>query len=116
MIFDTDDFINRPLNGQCKHRIPLGTVCLFCENEYAQKKEKDFTSKVTGHEPDPKPGEKIVINLVVKDLTERAIVGKEKYGTFLMTKNGRDALMDAYQEALDLVMYLRQAIEERNDK
>jgi hypothetical protein len=33
-----------------------------------------------------------------------------------MTNNGRDSLMDAYQEALDLVMYLRQAIEERNNK
>lgn len=28
--------------------------------------------------------------------------------------NGRDALVDAYQEALDLTMYLRQAIEERS--
>jgi len=36
-----------------------------------------------------------------------------KYHTYLLTHNGRDALIDAYQEALDLAMYLRQAIEER---
>jgi len=30
-----------------------------------------------------------------------------------MTKNGRDALQDAYEEALDLACYLKQAIEER---
>lgn len=72
-----------------------------------------MNNKAAIHEPDPVPGEKIVLDLVIKDLNDRAQVGKEKYGTFLMTKNGRDALIDAYQEALDLVMYLRQAIEER---
>lgn len=29
--------------------------------------------------------------------------------------NGRDALLDAYQEALDLVVYLRQVIYERDN-
>jgi hypothetical protein len=46
-------------------------------------------------------------------LYERAWAGRQKYGTYLETGNGRDALWDAYQEALDLVMYLRQAILER---
>lgn len=35
-------------------------------------------------------------------------MGEQKYGTRLQTFNGRNALIDAYQEALDLVMYLRQ--------
>ena len=64
-------------------------------------------------QPPPKAGEEIVLNLVVKDLQDRAEVGLKKYGTYLKTQNGRDALMDAYQEALDLAMYLRQAIEAR---
>jgi hypothetical protein len=66
--------------------------------------------------PQPKPvgnGE-IVLEGVLNDLIERANFGKEKYGTYLRTNNGRDALMDAYQEALDLVMYLKQIILERN--
>jgi hypothetical protein len=74
------------------------------------------SNKAAIHEPDPVPGDKIVLELVMKDLNDRAQVGKEKYGTYLMTNNGRDALMDAYQEALDFVMYLRQAIEERKNK
>jgi hypothetical protein len=65
------------------------------------------------HEPPPKQGEKVVLDLVIEDFKTRAEFGKKKYGTLLMTGNGRDALVDAYQEAIDLVMYLRQLIEER---
>ena len=45
-------------------------------------------------------------------------MGIEKYGTVLQPNNGRNALVDAYQEALDLAVYLRQRIEEDklNDK
>ncbi len=51
--------------------------------------------------------------LVIEDMRARDQVGRERYGTPLQAGNGRDALMDAYQEALDLAVYLRQAIEER---
>lgn len=57
-----------------------------------------------------------VIDYVVSDIVARSVVGTRKYGTPLRANNGRDALMDAYQEALDLVMYLRQAILERDGK
>ena len=40
-------------------------------------------------------------------------MGTEKHGTPLQAFNGRDALIDAYQEVLDAAVYLRQAIEER---
>lgn len=53
-------------------------------------------------------------DLVISDMQSRDKVGRERYGTPLQAFNGRDALVDAYQEALDLVVYLRQAIEERN--
>lgn len=49
----------------------------------------------------------------IHDFEARSEEGSKKYGTRLKTFNGRDALMDAYQEAIDLVMYLRQAIAER---
>lgn len=67
------------------------------------------------HEPPPQPGAVNVIDLVMADLAARAEVGRAKYGTLLQTHNGRDALMDCYQEALDLCMYLRQAIAERGE-
>ena len=41
--------------------------------------------------------------------TERRRQGIERYRTPLQPHNGRDALYDAMQEALDLVVYLRQA-------
>lgn len=52
-------------------------------------------------------------DLVIADMCERDHVGRQRYGTPLQANNGPDALIDAYQEALDLVVYLRQAIEER---
>lgn len=51
--------------------------------------------------------------LVIEDMQERDRAGRQKYGTPLQAGNGRDALVDAYQEALDLVVYLRQEIEQR---
>lgn len=61
-------------------------------------------------QPAPNRGQVAVIDVVLADLRERADFGKAKYGTYLQTHNGRQALWDAYQEALDLVMYLRQVI------
>jgi len=63
---------------------------------------------------DPKPGSgPPIVNLLCDDLQSRAEAGRQKYGRDLQAHNGRDAIVDAYQEALDLAMYLRQAIEER---
>lgn len=52
-------------------------------------------------------------HLVIADMQDRDSVGRQKYGTPLQPCNGRDSLVDAYQEALDLVVYLRNEIEER---
>lgn len=65
-------------------------------------------------QPPPTPGHGRVLDYVLADMAERAESGKQKYGTYLEVYNGRDPLWDAYQEALDLVMYLRQALLERD--
>lgn len=54
-----------------------------------------------------------VWELVIEDMLARDEVGRAKYGTPLQTHNGRDALVDLYQELLDACVYLRQEIEER---
>lgn len=54
-------------------------------------------------------------DLVLADIAERKRIGIERYGKALQPHNGRDALVDAYQEVLDLAMYVRQEIEERED-
>ena len=56
---------------------------------------------------------KPVWELVMADMAARDVVGRERYGTPLQAHNGRDPLVDAYQECLDQAVYLRQAIEER---
>ena len=43
------------------------------------------------------------------DMRERHELGVKKYGTPLRVWNGRDPVVDAYQEALDLVVYTQQA-------
>jgi len=53
-------------------------------------------------------------SLVIEDIGRRREVGIERYGTALQPHNGRDALLDAYEEALDLTMYLKQALVERH--
>ena len=53
--------------------------------------------------------------LVAADGLARDAYGKSIYGIALKAHNGRDVLTDAYQEVLDLVAYLRQAIEEGKD-
>jgi hypothetical protein len=66
-------------------------------------------------QPDPiKNDRRCIQDLVIADIEARKAVGLERYGTLLQPFNGRDALMDAYAEALDLCQYLRQAIEERD--
>lgn len=54
----------------------------------------------------------IVMVHVLADMHERDRIGRERYGTPLQAHNGRDALVDACQEALDLCAYLRQSVEE----
>ena len=68
-------------------------------------------------QPPPKQNDKPhVWNLVLHDMVKRDETGFERYGTHLQPFNGRDSLQDAYEEALDLCVYLRQAIYERDTK
>lgn len=50
--------------------------------------------------------------LVISDLRAKTEAGFAKYKTRLQPFNGRSGLVDAYQETLDLAVYLRQVIEE----
>lgn len=54
--------------------------------------------------------------LVMVDMASRDNLGRQRYGTPLQPHNGRDTLRDAYEEALDLAVYLRTALYERDGK
>jgi hypothetical protein len=72
---------------------------------------------VVTEQPKPQPNSlPPVWGLVMLDMGKRNHVGEKKYNTTLQPFNGRDVLQDAYEEALDLCVYLRQAIYERDGK
>lgn len=54
-----------------------------------------------------------VLPHVMADMAARIAKGADEYGEPLTTFNGQDALVDAYEEALDLAVYLKQALLER---
>jgi len=93
--------------ARCDNQDPLR--CVYCEH---------FDNPAAEHEPEPAECDQsqVVAYFVLADIQARVAAGEAKYGTKLKTHNGRDALMDAYQEALDLVMYLRQALLERDSR
>lgn len=73
--------------------------------------------QTSASQPPPVPNALPAIqDLVAADIAERKRVGIERYGTPLQAFNGRDALRDAYEEALDLCQYLRQALYERDGR
>jgi len=64
-------------------------------------------------EPNPIKNDNVAVwDLVIQDMKDRDNTGLEKYGTRLQPFNGRNSLIDAYQEVLDLAVYLRQTIYE----
>lgn len=50
---------------------------------------------------------------VKQDIENRIIKGVREYGERLKPFNGRDALLDAYEECLDQALYLKQELTER---
>ena len=57
-----------------------------------------------------------IVFKVLADIGSRHQMGVKKYGMGLQPFNGRDALKDAYEEALDLCFYLRQELYQRDGK
>lgn len=49
---------------------------------------------------------------VIKDMDVRRLMGIERYGRPVVPNNGRRALQDAYEEVLDLAVYLKQKLAE----
>ena len=83
--------------------------------EWLQRKEVETVAGRHVDQPAPVANDlPAVWPLVIMDMAARDQVGRERYGVPLQPHNGRDALMDAYQEALDLCAYLKQALMERD--
>lgn len=88
--------------GKLLKHAPGDTGCSFSETGYRSR---------AGDQPVPTPNElPIVHELVIEDVRARLALGTKRYGTGLQPFNGRNALVDAYEEVLDLAAYLRQKI------
>lgn len=107
-------------------QVQPSAVCTSCGNEcrrtadgrgmYPCDKCQGVPTLVT-EQPPPKPADgPDCWKLVLTDMEARRLLGIEKYGQPVLPDNGRDPLVDAYQEALDLCVYLRQAIAKRDGK
>jgi hypothetical protein len=73
------------------------------------------TKQRPGDQPLPTPGRESVQDRLIAEIQARRDLGTARYGTPLMTHNGRDALQDAWEEAIDLAAYLTQMRMERAD-
>lgn len=73
------------------------------------------TAQIVDQPPPVQNDRPAIQDLVIADVEERKRIGMQRYGTLLKPHNGRDALVDLYQEILDAAQYVRQEIEERND-
>lgn len=83
---------------------------------YEEKKDAQLPAGFNGQPAPKQNNHKPTWHLVIQDMLERDGVGRRRYNTPLQPYNGRDSLQDAYEEALDLCVYLKNAIEERNGK
>jgi hypothetical protein len=52
----------------------------------------------------------VLFPLIMEDVTNRVQLGTQKYGEPLTTFNNRNMLVDAYEEALDKLFYLKGAV------
>lgn len=107
---DTDTTCNQALNAQGK---PYPRTCKKCGIGPCI----GLPIRTATEQPDPVPNDKPAVwPLVMVDMASRDNLGRKRYGTALQPFNGRDNLRDAYEEALDLAVYLRAAIYERDGK
>lgn len=67
-------------------------------------------------QPLPKGKGAEIAPLVISDIEDRMKEGEQTYGERLRAFNGRSMIHDAYEEALDLAIYLRGEIEERANR
>lgn len=98
--------------GKGKYGLGRHQPCIPKRNTNMKENTHLVTEQVAPTPNDRPP----VWPMVIKDMENRDCEGRRKYGTPLQPHNGRDALVDAYQEALDLCVYMRQLIFERDGK
>jgi hypothetical protein len=70
---------------------------------------------MTTEQPLPVAGHADVFPALIADIQAREQRGIATYGRTLQTQNGRDALLDLYDELLDAAVYAKQLLMERDE-
>ena len=83
-------------------------LCPYCTDHISKR------NPAATPQPMPEGQGQEVLEEVIKDLRDRSKEGIRKYGTPLRIDNGRDGLMDLYQELLDSCQYCKQIMMERD--
>lgn len=97
-------------NVSCERSCYVTGLCV--ENQRREDAERAQLPAALRQRPPVRNDRPAIQDLVIADIEARKQEGIRKYGTVLQAFNGRDAALDAYQEALDQAMYLRQAYDE----
>ena len=84
--------------------------CPLCGQSPCQCFVEDDPATVI--QPEPNGRGEAIHDQLIRDIQSRKALGTQKYGQPLKAFNGRKAIVDAYQESLDLSVYLRQMITE----
>jgi hypothetical protein len=87
-------------------------VLLEAKKKLANMEKPPITD--TNYQPEPKQGGQVVYTELIKDVEARAEFGRDKYDQYLMTFDGRDTPVDAYQESLDVCFYIKKMLMERD--
>lgn len=104
----TDERGKRTCDG-CGAR-PLLCMCIG-GSAYGRHGET-LRRSVTEEQPQPHGTGLPVGERLIELIRERTKLGIEKYGEPLTTQNGRDSMLDALQESIDLNQYLMQTLME----
>lgn len=84
------------------------------ESEWTRKKREQEQNAASDPQPPPQKNERPAVwDMVIERMRSRDETGLRRYGMRLQPFNGRDALTDAKDEALDLAVYLEQLDMER---
>ena len=82
--------------------------CAGCTAEELFTPAPEPTKQREGDQPLPTGGQRCVQDLVIEAMQESKRVGMERYGSVLMTFNGRKGIQDIAEEARDLMVYATQ--------
>lgn len=81
--------------------------------EFTKNSTPDYLIRVGAVSTNDVHRENVLKSLLLEDMADRRQFGLSKYGVLLAGDNGRNNLVDAYQESLDLLVYLANELYDR---